>query len=98
MINRIEGGSRWGSAASSTAQHNTEASRPGGQQYVSPAMRSGSRSIDFGDASPNVPQVSTERTTTCFACGAERCRPFTHCGTQTARRSSGDQFNIPKPR
>ncbi|XYQ52703.1 hypothetical protein ACS91J_12490 [Pectobacterium carotovorum] len=54
MINRIEGGSRWGSTASSAAQHNTEASRPGGQQDVSPAMRSGSRSIDFGEASPNV--------------------------------------------
>ncbi|WP_244322078.1 hypothetical protein [Pectobacterium odoriferum] len=64
MINRIEGGSRWGSTASSAAQHNTEASRPGGQQDVSPAMRSGSHSIDFGDASPNLPQVSTERTTT----------------------------------
>ncbi|GKV88817.1 type III effector HrpK domain-containing protein [Pectobacterium carotovorum] len=64
MINRIEGGSRWESAASSAAQHNTEASLPGGQQGISPAMRSGSRSIDFGDASPNVPPVSTERTTT----------------------------------
>ncbi|MCL6366831.1 type III effector HrpK [Pectobacterium carotovorum subsp. carotovorum] len=64
MINRIEGGSRWGSTVSSAAQHNTEDRRASGQQNVSPAMRSGSRSIDFGDASPNVPQVSTERTTT----------------------------------
>ncbi|KHS91998.1 type III effector HrpK [Pectobacterium brasiliense] len=60
MINRIEGGSRWGSAAPLPAQHNTEASSLGGQQAPSPAMRSGSRSIDFGDASPNIPRVPSD--------------------------------------
>ncbi|MBN3198054.1 type III effector HrpK [Pectobacterium brasiliense] len=60
MINRIEGGSRWGSAAPLPAQHNTEASSLGGQQAASPAMRSGSRSIDFGDASPNIPRVPSD--------------------------------------
>ncbi|MGI8488872.1 type III effector HrpK domain-containing protein [Pectobacterium sp. S5] len=64
MVNRIEGGSRWGSAASLPAQHDTETHRPSGQQTASPVTPSGSRSIDFGDASPNVPQLSTERTTT----------------------------------
>ncbi|MBN3145671.1 type III effector HrpK domain-containing protein [Pectobacterium brasiliense] len=60
MINRIEGGSRWGSAAPLPAQHNTEASSLGGQQAASPAMRPGSRSIDFGAASPNIPRVPSD--------------------------------------
>ncbi|MDE8756021.1 type III effector HrpK domain-containing protein [Pectobacterium polaris] len=64
MVNRIEGGSRWGSAASLPAQHDTETRRPSGQQTALPVTPSGSRSIDFGDASPNVLLLSTERTTT----------------------------------
>ncbi|MDE8741130.1 type III effector HrpK domain-containing protein [Pectobacterium polaris] len=64
MVNRIEGGSRWGSAASLPAQHDTETRRPSGQQTASPVTPSGARSIDFGDASSNVLQLSTERTTT----------------------------------
>ncbi|MCA5921838.1 type III effector HrpK [Pectobacterium brasiliense] len=60
MINRIEGGNRWGSTAPLPAQHNTEASSPGGQLAASPAMRSGSRSIDFGAASPDISRVPSD--------------------------------------
>ncbi|MEI7340183.1 type III effector HrpK domain-containing protein [Pectobacterium brasiliense] len=60
MSNRIEGGNRWGSTAPLPAQHNTEASSPGGQLAASPAMRSGSRSIDFGAASPNISRVPSD--------------------------------------
>ncbi|MBN3188941.1 type III effector HrpK [Pectobacterium brasiliense] len=60
MINRIEGGNRWGSTAPLPAQHNTEASSPGGQLAASPVMRSGSRSIDFGAASPNISRVPSD--------------------------------------
>ncbi|MFJ5438423.1 type III effector HrpK domain-containing protein [Pectobacterium brasiliense] len=60
MINRIEGGNRWGSTAPLPAQHNTEASSPGGQLAASPVMRSGSRSIDFGAASSNISRVPSD--------------------------------------
>ncbi|MCL6377317.1 type III effector HrpK [Pectobacterium brasiliense] len=60
MSNRIEGGNRWGSTAPLPAQHNTEASSSGGQLAASPAMRSGSRSIDFGAASPNISRVPSD--------------------------------------
>ena len=63
MINRIEGGNRWGSTAPLPAQHNTEASSPGGQLAASPVMRSGSRSIDFGAASSNISRVPSDSRT-----------------------------------
>ncbi|RJL50573.1 type III effector HrpK [Pectobacterium carotovorum] len=60
MINRIEGGNRWGSTAPLPAQHNTEASSSGGQLAASSARRSGSCSIDFGTVSPNIPRVTSD--------------------------------------
>ncbi|KGA33953.1 type III effector HrpK [Pectobacterium brasiliense] len=63
MSNRIEGGNRWGSIAPLPAQHNTEASSPGGQLAASPVMRSGSRSIDFGAASSNISRVPSDSRT-----------------------------------